>query len=114
MINAYLGLTRRRRPEPRSSLVTGYDFMASGADSVESDLGAGLGAGATNDTLIKSRVPPSTPPPHSWTADQLRTAATRQHHDLIYLGGHFSANNTLAADYSTTLNSTESRRRTST
>ena len=32
----------------------------------------------------------------------------------MYLAGHFSANNLLAADYSTTMNATELRRRTST
>jgi len=98
-------------PTPRSSLVTGYDFIASSADSVESDLAAGLGSGATNDELITNQgVAPSdvgTPPGHSWTADQLRTALFGSRHDLIYLGGHFSADNTLAADYSTTVDSTE-------
>ena len=47
------------------------------------------------------------PPRHSWTADQLRTALLGTRHDLIFLAGHFSANNTLAADFSTTMNSTE-------
>ena len=104
MINAYLGLGAGVVPTPHSSLVTGYDFMASGANSVEGDLAAGLGAGATNDTLIS---PQGTPPAQSWTASQLSTALLGSRHDLIYLGGHFSANNTLAADYATTLNSTD-------
>ncbi len=95
-------------PTPTSSLVTGYDFMARGADAVESDFSAGLGSGATNDTLITTDgVAPSdtgNPPDHSWTASQLETALLSQRHDLIYLGAHFSANNTLAADYSTTMN----------
>ena len=51
MLDAYM----RHRPggvvpTPTSSLVTGYDFMTSGADAVESDLSAGLGAGARRTT----------------------------------------------------------------
>ena len=111
MLDAYMSLPNGVVPSPHSSLVTGYDFMASGAQSVENDLAAGLGSGATNDTLItRQGVAPSdtgAPPDHSWTADQLRAALLGSRHDLIYFGGHFSANNTLAADYSTTMNSTE-------
>ena len=54
LLNAYLGLTNGVVPTPTSSLVTGYDFMASEANAVEGDLIAGLG-GATNDTLITTR-----------------------------------------------------------
>jgi hypothetical protein len=111
MLQAYMGLSGGVVPTPTSSLVTGYDFMARGADAVESDFQDGLGAGATNDTLITNDgVAPSDtgdPPDQSWTADQLRTALLGSRHDLIYLAGHFSANNTLAADYSTTMNASE-------
>ncbi len=89
---------------PTSSLVTGYDFMTSGANAVEANLAAGLGSGATDDTLIQ---PDGDPPSSSWTANDLRTALLGSRHDLIFLAGHFSANNTLAADFSTTMNSTE-------
>ena len=38
---------------------------------------------------------------------QLRTQLLGRRHDLIFLAGHFSANNALAADYSSTINATE-------
>ena len=43
----------------------------------------------------------------SWTATDLRNSLLGSRHDLVFLAGHFSANNTLAADYDTTVNSTE-------
>ena len=43
VLDAYLGLSGGVVPTPTSSLVTGYDFLADGADAVEDDLGAGLG-----------------------------------------------------------------------
>ena len=112
LLNAYTsGTSGGVVPTPTSSLVTGYDFMTRGADAVEDDLSAGLGSGATNDTLITNDgVPPSqtgSPPLNSWTATQLERSLLGSRHDLIFLAGHFSANNTLAADYSTTMNSTQ-------
>jgi CSLREA domain-containing protein len=108
MLQAYMSLSGGVVATPSSSLVTGYDFMTAGANAVESDLSSGLGSSATNDTLITNDgVAPSdtgAPPDHSWTASQLETALLSKRHDLIYLGAHFSANNTLAADYSTTMN----------
>lgn len=100
--------------EPKSSLATGYDFLTDAADSVAADLRAGVG-GTQNETLITNAdVPPTTTTPPggppsrttSWTAADLRAQLAKRH-DLMFLAGHFSANNTLAADYSTTLNSTE-------
>ncbi len=111
MLQAYMSLTGGVVATPTSSLVTGYDFMTSGADAVESDLAAGLGPNGTDDTLITNDgVAPSdtgTPPTQSWTASQLESALLGKRHDLIFLAGHFSANNTLAADYSTTMNATQ-------
>jgi hypothetical protein len=111
MLNAYLSTAAGVVATPTSSLVTGYDFMTSGADAVESNLSAGLGAGARNDTLITNDgVSPSntgTPPNQSWTASQLENSLLGSRHDLIFLAGHFSANNTLAADFSTTMNATD-------
>jgi hypothetical protein len=111
LLDAYMGLSNGVVPTPTSSLVTGYDFMAAGAKSVEGDLSAGLGSGAVDDQLISDQgVAPSdtgAPPLHSWTAQQLRTQLLSRRHDIIFLAGHFSANNALAADYSTTLDSTE-------
>jgi CSLREA domain-containing protein len=111
MLKAYMSLTGGVVSTPTSSLVTGYDFMTSSAKAVEGDLSAGLGAHGTNDTLITNDgVSPSNtgqPPTQSWTASQLETALLGKRHDLIYLAGHFSANNTLAADDSTTMNATQ-------
>ena len=52
MLNAYMSTAGGVVATPTSSLVTGYDFMTSGADAVEANLSAGLGPGARNDTLI--------------------------------------------------------------
>ena len=43
----------------------------------------------------------------SWTATDLRRELLNQSHDLIFLAGHFSANDALAADYKTNVLSTE-------
>jgi len=111
MLKAYMSTAGGVVPTPTSSLVTGYDFMTSGADAVEANLSAGLGPNARNDTLITNDgVSPSdtgAPPLHSWTATQLESALLSSRHDLIFLAGHFSANNTLAADFSTTMNATQ-------
>ena len=116
MLDAYSGLANGVVPTPTRSLVTGYDFLQDAADNVESNLAAGLGAGATNDQLITNNgISPgsttvnNTPDrTHSWTAADLRAkllGSTR--HDLIFLGGHFSANDALAADYQTNILSTD-------
>ena len=121
MLQAYMNTSGDLGPKgngivaaPTSSLVTGYDFMTSGANAVEANLCAGLGtcgspAGPSNPintTLITPEGSnPGIPPPGSWTASQLKTALTGTRHDLIFLAGHFSADNTEAADFATTMNS---------
>ncbi len=89
-----------RMPTPTSSLVTGYDFMAPPANAVERAFAAGLGSGATNDTLI---APDGAAPSSSWSATDFAGSLFASHHDLVFLAGHFSANNLLAADETTTL-----------
>ena len=93
--------------DPTRSLVTGYDFLADAATAVRTTLSDGLVA----DSLITNQdVDPTVtgnPPDASWTADHLRSALFGSDHDIIYLAGHFSANNLLAADYATTVNATE-------
>ncbi len=74
----------------KSSLATGYDFMAPPATSVEQAFTAG---GLGNDSLISN----------SWKATDLGNELFGSHHDLVFLGGHFSANNLLAADDTTTM-----------
>ncbi len=99
---------------PTSTLATGYDFLTDAADSVAADFTAGV-PGGRHDTLITDAdVPPSTTtvggsPSRrtSWTATDLRSALLGQRHDLVYLAGHFSANNALAADYATTVDTGE-------
>jgi Tol biopolymer transport system component len=97
--------------QPTSSLVTGYDFLTDGATAVQGTFSAGLGGGPSAESLITNQgVPPTSiglPPLLSWTADRLRTSLLGARHDLVYLAGHFSANNLLAADYTTTVNAGE-------
>ena len=93
---------------PHSSLVTGYDFLSDAADSVESDLAAGTaGAGQVTDKLIApNNISPQDPA--AWTATQLKgklLGPTK--HDIVFLAGHFSANSALAADFATSLLTTD-------
>ena len=94
--------------DPTRSLVTGYDFLADAADAVQraerrprrrrrlADHQPGRPADQDGD-------PPAARGPLTACA----TRAVGSDHDIIYLAGHFSANNLLAADYSTTMNATE-------
>jgi hypothetical protein len=87
-------------PSPNSSLVTGYDFLADAADAVNNEFTAALpAAGATTDALITH--PNKTPAETPWSASDLSTKLLGSHHDVVYLAGHFSANDTLAADFTT-------------
>ena len=89
---------------PGSSLVTGYDFLADAANAVKSELQAGTGAAP--DTLITpSGLSPQDPA--SWTATDLRTKLFGSRHDINFLAGHFSANSALAADFQTSVLTTE-------
>jgi CSLREA domain-containing protein len=104
MLDAYLGTTGGLAPTPGSVLVTGYDFLEDAARAVEAELEAGTGA--TADTLIAdNNLSPQDPA--AWTADDLRAALLSNRHDLIFLAGHFSAVSALAADYSTSLITTD-------
>ena len=84
---------------PRSSLVTGYDFLADGAEAVRTELacGTGLGApgcppvaGASQDALMTANgVSPADPRPYAaggpWTANDLRGKLLNARHDVIFL-----------------------------
>ena len=93
---------------PKSSLATGYDFIQPPATQIAKTFASADPKG-TNSTLITNDgVAPSTTgeppsPGFSWTASDLASALFGSHHDLVFLGGHFSANNLLAADYATTM-----------
>jgi CSLREA domain-containing protein len=96
---------------PGSALVTGYDFVADAATTVQSELRAGLNQpGCTTcvepATLIQpaGKLPSD---PSAWSADALRTQLLQQRNDLIFFNGHFDAGALLAADYSSALYATE-------
>jgi hypothetical protein len=104
-IQAYLGTTGGVLPTPTSSLVTGYDFLTLPANAVKDELAAGTGL--TPDTLIAPRqLAPSDPA--SWTGTDLRNKVLNSgRHDVVFLAGHFSANDALAADYTTDMLTTD-------
>lgn len=98
VINAFLS-TGRNVTTPTTALVTGYDFLADGAQAVQSELAAGLGVSGTVNTLIDAA---DVAPVNGWNADDLRTALfDNGQYDLVYLAGHFSSFSSLAADYQT-------------
>ncbi len=103
-IDNYLGLDRRHAADahrpPGSSLVTGYDFLADAAHGVGDEFAAALPGGTARHA---DRPSPGTPLATSWHGADLEHALLGNHHDLVYLAGHFSANDTLAADFTTTL-----------
>ncbi|HET9455941.1 MAG TPA: PxKF domain-containing protein, partial [Candidatus Limnocylindrales bacterium] len=89
---------------PGSSLVTGYDFLEDAANAVRAELQSGTGT--ASDTLITPNgVSPQDPA--SWTASQLRAKLFGSRHDVMFLAGHFSANSALAADFQTSVLTTE-------
>jgi hypothetical protein len=89
---------------PSSSLVTGYDFLEDAANAVRDELAAGTG-GAPATLITPNGVSPQDPA--AWTANDLRTALFGSRHDVVFLAGHFSANSALAADFSTSVITTE-------
>jgi uncharacterized delta-60 repeat protein len=89
---------------PATSLVTGYDFLEDAANAVRSELQ--LGTGRASDALITPNGK-SPQDPASWTATQLAAQLFGSRHDVIFLAGHFSANSALAADFSTSLLTTD-------
>jgi parallel beta-helix repeat protein len=112
MLDAYLGTTGGVVPTPTSSLTTGYDFLEDAARTVSGHLSAGIG-GSNNDLLMTLQtVSPGDStgnlPDRAWTASELRTQLFNSgRNDLVFLAGHFSANDALAADYRTNILSTE-------
>src|SRR5262249_7520816 len=104
MLHAYLGTGGGTVPTPTTPPVPGYAFLADAANAVKAQFAAGLNT--TPDTLI---APDTISPldPASWTADQLRAKLLCSRHDLVFLAGHFSANSALAADFSTSVLTTD-------
>ena len=89
---------------PSSALTTGYDFLADTAHAVSDQLTTGMAASATTQQLISEY---GTATDDSWTAGDLRSALLGQRHDIVFLAGHFSSNEALAADFSTRMNVSE-------
>ncbi|HEY7332456.1 MAG TPA: PxKF domain-containing protein [Candidatus Limnocylindria bacterium] len=89
---------------PQTSLVTGYDFLEDAANAVSDELASGTGR-PVDELIAPNNISPTDPA--SWTATQLRTAFLGSRHDITFLAGHFSANSALAADFSTSLLTTE-------
>ena len=109
VIQAYLATSGGVVATPQSSLVTGYDFMTPAANDVESNLVAGMGtaSGTTHQTLIEPQAD-SPQSPLAWTGTDLRNAVLNSgRHDIVFLAGHFSANDALAADYTTDMLTTD-------
>jgi hypothetical protein len=115
MVDAYLSTTGGTVATPTKSLVTGYDFLSDAATAVQSDLATGLGTGGTPETLISAKdIAPGQLcdathllPNCSWNATAMRNALLNTRHDLVFLAGHFSANNALAADFQTTISTAD-------
>ncbi|HMQ33724.1 MAG TPA: choice-of-anchor Q domain-containing protein, partial [Chloroflexaceae bacterium] len=110
MLAAYAGAAGL--VSPRSALVSGYDFVADGAEAVFADLQAGLSAPG-GPTVAPERLiqPEGLGPddPSAWSADDLRARlldpAVRN--DMVFFTGHFAAGSALAADYATSLLASE-------
>ena len=113
MIDAYLTTTDGTVATATKSLVTGYDFLSDAATAVQADLAAGTGG--TPDTLISAKdtapgqiCDAAHPLPNcSWNATAMRNSLLNSRHDLVFLAGHFSANNALAADFQTTMSTAD-------
>jgi VCBS repeat-containing protein len=91
---------------PGSSLVTGYDFLADAAAEIATQFSDGIGV--QPDELITPRdLSPQDESDLVWTADDLRAELLGQRHDVVFLAGHFSAVSALAADFTTSMLTTD-------
>ena len=102
MIDAYSELNGQPI-SPSTSLVTGYEFIADSAESVQARH-RGRNRGAVRRTHREARVDDV-----PWTADELRSYILdpAKQYDLVYLAGHFDGNSLLAADLKTTISASE-------
>ncbi len=104
MLDAYLATPNGVVATPSSSFVSGYDFIADAATVIGDELGAGIGV-PTQRLITPGHLSPQDPA--SWTATQLRSAFLGTRRDISFLGGHFSANSALAADFTTSMTTAE-------
>ena len=113
MLDAYLATSGGVVATPTSSLVTGYDFLSDAASTVKGSLDAGIGP--SGDSLIAANnISPTQAcdathllPNCAWDATALKSSLLGSRHDIVFLAGHFSANSALAADFSTTISTTD-------
>jgi CSLREA domain-containing protein len=103
---------------PSSSLATGYGFLTDTADQVAGRFDAIVPPANSDELITNANVSPGTASDgannpdsyyrtRSWTATDLRRELLGQRHDLVFLAGHFSANDALSADYRTNILTTE-------
>lgn len=113
-VDLYLATPEGVISQPRSSLVTGYDFLVDAAREIHAELRSSIGVsnGQVHETLLA--VDPEDPTKvlapmdsRSWTAVALRQALLGSRHDVIFLAGHFNAGSALAADWTTELTAAE-------
>jgi CSLREA domain-containing protein len=105
MLDAYLATANGVVETPSSAFVSGYDFLSDAATAIAGELALGLNA-APRSLIADPQKSPNDP--SMWTATQLRTEllrtdATGDGADLMYLAGHFDGNSALAADHRTSL-----------
>jgi hypothetical protein len=105
MLDAYLVTAGGVVPNPDSSLVTGYDFLADVATEIHQELLDGIGAGTHHAHIAAASLSPQSDPDTTdiWTAQDLREDLLDQRYSLIFLAGHFTASSLLASDYKTRL-----------
>jgi hypothetical protein len=104
-INAFLTDTNNGVvATPTNALVTGYDFLADGAEAVAAELDLGLNR--TSNRLIAPRTCSPTEP-CAWTAQDLRDQLTAARYDLLFLSRHFNPYGALAADFTSELSAAD-------
>ena len=89
----------------RRSLVTGYDFLEDAANAVRDRARGSAPAPRRHADHAERQVARRTRA--SWTADAASQQLLGSRHDVIFLAGHFSANSALAADFATSLLTTD-------
>ncbi len=86
---------------PGTGLVSGYDFLSDAANAVATELTTG---GVTVDGTLIAPNNISPQDPAAWKATDLgQKLLGTARNDVIFLAGHFSANSALAADFTTSL-----------
>ncbi|MGH2450700.1 MAG: right-handed parallel beta-helix repeat-containing protein [Candidatus Limnocylindria bacterium] len=98
VVDAYLATASGVRPIGAAPFVSGYDFIANGAEAIRAELEAGT-ARPADALILAGHLPPTDP--GAWTGGQLRDALLAVPRDIAFVGGHGSAFSLLAADYQT-------------